>query len=341
MLPPLSVLDLVPVREGHTVGDALSESALAAQAAERAGYARYWVAEHHGMEGIAGGAVSVVLAHLGHATSTIRIGAGGIMLPNHNPYVIAEQFGTLAALFPGRIDLGLGRAAGADQRLAQALRKDIHAAAGNFPQDVVELQARFAGQSVTGVLAPQAAGADAQIWILGSSLYGAQLAAMLGLPYAFASHFAPAMLDQAARIYRERFEPSEALDRPHFMAGINVIAAETDEEAQFLATSGEQSLVALRTGTPGKLKPPVKGYRDTLGPHEIATIEQMRSVNAIGSPETVRAAITAFAGRTQADELIVASAIYDPAAHRRSLELTMAAMGTATGETRPAEPAAH
>ena len=323
---PLSVLDLVTVREGGSVADALAITTATAQAAERAGYKRYWVAEHHGMEGIAGGATSVVLAHLGNATSTIRIGSGGIMLPNHTPYVIAEQFGTLAALFPGRVDLGLGRAPGADQRLAQALRKDIHAAAGEFPRDVVELRARFQGQAVGGVASPQASGADVEMWILGSSLFGAQLAAMLGMPYAFASHFAPALLDQAAAMYRERFEPSETLDKPHFMAAINVLAADTDEDAHYLATSTDQSFVALRTGTPGKLKPPVRGYRQSLPPAALAMLEQVRSVSAVGSPATVRAGIEAFVERTQADELIVGVSTYDPAAQIRSLELTMEAL---------------
>ena len=323
---PLSVLDLVTVREGGTVADALAITTQTAQVAERAGYKRYWVAELHGMDGIAGGATSVVLAHLGNATSTIRIGSGGIMLPNHNPYVIAEQFGTLAALFPGRVDLGLGRAAGADGRLANALRKDIVGAADHFPQDVVELQARFAGQAVGGVASPQASGADVDMWILGSSLFGAQLAAMLGLPYAFASHFAPAMLDQAAAIYREKFKPSEVLDRPHFMAAINVLAADTDEEAWYQASSTDQSFVALRRGTPGKLKPPVRGYRETLPQAARDMLGQVRSVSAIGTPQTVRTEIEAFVERTQADELVVSVATFDPAAQQRSLELTMDAL---------------
>jgi luciferase family oxidoreductase group 1 len=323
---PLSVLDLVPVREGGSVAEALSDTAKAAQVAEKAGYNRYWVAEHHGMEGIAGGATSVVLAHIGNATSTIRIGAGGIMLPNHTPYVIAEQFGTLDALFPGRVDLGVGRAPGADGRLAYALRKDIRQASEGFPQDVLELRARFAGDSSVGVSAPQAAGAKVDIWILGSSLFGAQLAAMLGLPYAFASHFAPAQLDQAAKIYRERFTPSETLDKPYFMAAINVMTAQTDEEAWYLASTNDQSFVALRTGTPGKSKPPIRGYRDTLPPQSMAMLDQMRSVSAIGSPETVRAGIEAFVARTHADELIISGSTYEPAMMRRSLELTMDAL---------------
>ncbi|MGF7154995.1 LLM class flavin-dependent oxidoreductase [Novosphingobium gossypii] len=320
---PLSVLDLVTVREDGTVGQALDISVRTAQAAERAGYKRYWVAEHHGMDGIAGGATSVVLAHLGNATSTIRIGAGGIMLPNHTPYVIAEQFGTLAALFPGRVDLGLGRAPGADGRLAHALRKDIHAASERFPNDVVELRARFAGQAAGGVASPQADGADVEMWILGSSLFGAQLAAMLGLPYAFASHFAPAALDDAARIYRERFEPSEFLDKPRFMVGVNVVAADTDEEARYLSSSTDQSFVALRSGNPGRLKPPVRDYRAGLPGAARAMLEQVRAVSAIGTPQTVRRELEALVERTQADELIVSIATYDPEAQIRSLELTM------------------
>ena len=251
---PLSVLDLVPVREGGSVAEALAESARNAQVAEKAGYQRYWVAEHHGMDGIAGGATSVVLAHIGAATSRIRIGAGGIMLPNHNPYVIAEQVGTLDALFPGRIDLGLGRAPGADGRLAYALRKDIRQASESFPQDVLELRARFAGDPSVGVTAPQAAGAKVDMWILGSSLFGAQLAAMLGLPYAFASHFAPAQMQDAMAIYRERFKPSARLAKPHVMLGVNIVAAPTDAEARFLFSSIQQSFLNLRRGRPGNIR---------------------------------------------------------------------------------------
>lgn len=323
---PISLLDLVSVREGETLTAAFEDCARTAKAAEDAGLQRFWVAEHHGMEGIAGGATSVVLAHVGHATSTIRIGAGGIMLPNHTPYVIAEQFGTLAALFPGRVDLGLGRAPGADGRLAYALRKDPRQAAENFPQDVVELRARFAGDPSLPFPATQAAGADVEMWILGSSLFGAQLAAMLGMPYAFASHFAPAMLDQAARVYRERFEPSAKLDKPHFMAAINVMCADTDEDAHYLASSNDQSFVALRSGNPGRLKPPIRGYRDTLDRGAVGLLEQMRSVSAIGSPATVRAGIDEFVARTQADELIISGSTYDPEAWRRSLALTMEAL---------------
>lgn len=323
---PLSVLDLVPVREGGSISEAMADVAAQAQTAEAAGYKRFWVAEHHGMVGIAGGATSVVLAHVGHATSTIRIGAGGIMLPNHNPFVIAEQFGTLDALFPGRIDLGLGRAPGADGRIFQALRKDGMRAAETFPQDVMELQARFAGYPPMPVAASPGTGADVEMWILGSSLYGAQLAAHLGLPFGFASHFAPAQLDAALEIYRAHFRPSETLDKPHVLVGMSVTCAETDEEAAFLSSSGEQSLVALRTGTPGRLKPPLRGYRDSLPPEAIAMMNSMRSASATGSPETVRTKIESFIERTRADELIIAGSIWDPTLRRRSLELTMQAM---------------
>ena len=323
---PLSVLDLIPVREGGTTSQALAESALLAQAAEKVGYKRFWVAEHHGMEGLAGGATSVVLAHIGNATSTIRIGAGGIMLPNHNPYVIAEQFGTLEALFPGRVDLGLGRAPGADHRIGQTLRKDLMQAAETFPNDVVELQARFAGDPPMPIIAGPALGANVEMWILGSSLYGAQLAAYLGLPYAFASHFAPALLDQALQVYRDTFRPSQVLDKPQVMAAMSVLCAPTDEEAAFLATSMEQSFVAFRTGGSGRLKPPVAGYRETMSAEAMAMMESMRAVRAVGGPVAVRESILGFIERTQADELIIAGSIYDPELRCRSLALTMQAL---------------
>ena len=323
---PLSVLDLVPVREGGSVSQALAETAELARLAEAAGYKRFWVAEHHGMEGIAGGATSVVLAHIGHATATIRIGAGGIMLPNHNPFVITEQFGTLDALFPGRIDLGRGRAPGADQRIAQALRQNLMETSDRFPQDVAELQARFAGYPPMPIAATPGTGAPVEMWILGSSLFGASLAAHLGLPFAFASHFAPAQLDQALAIYRERFQPSETLDKPHVMAAMMVVAADSDEEAKLLSTSGDQSFVALRTGTPGRLKPPIPGYRDSLPPELRAGLDFARSASVIGGPATVREQMQAFIQRTQADEIIVAGAIWDPKARARSLQLTIEAL---------------
>ncbi|MDG2002271.1 MAG: LLM class flavin-dependent oxidoreductase [Novosphingobium sp.] len=323
---PLSVLDLVQIREGTSLSQALAETADLAKAAEAAGYKRFWTAEHHGAQGLAGAAVSVVLAHIGHATSTIRIGSGGIMLPNHNPLVIAEQFGTLDALFPGRVDLGLGRAPGADRRIAQALRKDLISAADSFPQDVVELQARFAGDARVPIPATPGSGADVEMWILGSSLFGASLAAHLGLPYAFASHFAPQLLDQALSVYRDNFQASEILDKPHAMAAMTVIAAETDEEAAFLATSSEQSFTDFRLGRSGKLKPPVAGYRDSMPDDALAMMENMRSVSATGGPATIRADVQKFIERTQADELIIGGAVWDPEARKRSLELTMEAL---------------
>ena len=326
---PLSVLDLVSVREGGTAHDALVETAAAAKAAEDAGYKRYWTAEHHGMGGLVGAAVSVVLAHIGHATSTIRIGSGGVMLPNHNPLVIAEQFGTLDALFPGRIDLGLGRAPGADSRIANALRKNIHQAAEHFPQDVLELRDYFGDQHDLPFKAGVAANRPIEMWMLGSSLFGAQLAALLGLPYAFASHFAPTLLDRALATYREHFRPSETLAQPHIMAAMTVLAADTDEEAQYLSTSMDQSFVAFRSGAAGGttgLKPPVEGYRDTLYPHELAMLEQMRAVRAVGSPDTIRREVAAFVERTGANELIVAGSVYDQQARHKSLALTAQAL---------------
>lgn len=324
---PLSILDLVPVREGGTVPQAMAETASLARLAEDAGYCRFWIAEHHGMDGIAGGATAVVLAHVGHATSTIRIGAGGIMLPNHNPFVIAEQFGTLDALFPGRIDLGLGRAPGADSRIAQMLRKDLMRASEYFPQDVMELRALFAGSPELPIRATPGQDASVEMWVLGSSTFGAQLAGHLGLPYAFASHFAPAQLDDALRVYRERFRPSDTLEKPHVMAAMTVIAADTDTEAAYLASSLDQSFVALRSGSPGRLKPPVREFRETISADARAMLDHMRQASAVGSPATVRAAIAAFVDRTGADEIIAAGAIYDPDARGRSLELTMDAIG--------------
>lgn len=323
---PLSVLDLVPVREGSGVPEALVETGKLAAAAEKSGYKRFWVAEHHATAGVAGGAVSVVLAHIGHMTSTIRIGAGGIMLPNHNPFVIAEQFGTLDGLFPGRVDLGLGRAPGAAGIVAQALRKNLHQAAEQFPNDVVELRALLTGDVDLPIVATPGMGATVELWMLGSSLFGAQLAARLGLPYAFASHFAPDHLDAALSVYRTQFRPSPSLERPHAMAAMTVICAETDAEAELLASSQDQSFVRLRSGDPGKLPPPIPGYRETLPESARAMLEHLRQVRAVGSPGTVRDSIAQFVERTRADELIVSGAIYDPAARQRSLEMTMKAV---------------
>ncbi|MFA9200263.1 MAG: LLM class flavin-dependent oxidoreductase [Cypionkella sp.] len=323
---PLSVLDLVPIREGATLGEAYAATASLARAAERHGYRRFWVAEHHLMEGIGGAATAVVLAHVGHATSTIRIGSGGIMLPNHNPLVIAEQFGTLDALFPGRIDLGLGRAPGAGPELARVLRKNLHQAAEFFPQDVAELRALLVGEPPLPVRATPGHGARVELWMLGSSLFGAQLAARLGMPYAFASHFAPDHLDAALALYRERFQPSPWLERPHAMAAMTVFAAETDAEAELIASSQQQSFVRLRTGEPGRLPPPVSGYRDSLSAPAQSLLAHIGQASAIGSPATVRAAIGRFVERTGADEIVVSGATYDPAARERSLELTVEAL---------------
>lgn len=324
----LSVLDLVPVREGGSVGEALSDATELAQAAERYGYKRFWVAEHHAMEGIAGGATSVVLAHIGNATNTIRIGSGGIMLPNHTPFQIAEQFGTLDALFPGRIDLGLGRAPGAGPELQRALRKNLHQAAEAFPQDVLELRALVTGDIELPIAATPGRGANIEFWMLGSSLFGAQLAAKLGMPYAFAAHFAPDHLDAALALYRRDFEPSEALEKPHVMVAMNIFAADSDEEAELLASSQQQSFVRLRSGNPGQLPPPVAGYRETLPAPAKAMLDHLGQAAAVGCKETVRDKIAAFVARTGADDIIACGATYDPAARIRSLELTMDAVNS-------------
>lgn len=321
----LSVLDLVPVREGGTVSEALANAAQLARAAEEYGYGRFWVAEHHAMDGIAGGATSVVLAHIGNATSRIRIGSGGIMLPNHTPFQIAEQFGTLDALFPGRIDLGLGRAPGAGPELQRALRKNLHQAAEMFPQDVLELRALITGDVDLPINATPGRGAKIEFWMLGSSLFGAQLAAKLGMPYAFAAHFAPDHLDAALALYRRDFEPSEHCERPHVMVAMNVFAAETDQEAELLASSQQQSFVRLRSGNPGKLPPPIAEYADTLPAPAQAMLEHLSQAAAVGSPATVKEKIAAFVERTKADEIIVCGATYDPEARIRSLDLTMQA----------------
>jgi luciferase family oxidoreductase group 1 len=323
---PLSVLDLVPIREGGDLREALDEAGKLAATAEQAGYKRFWVAEHHAITGVAGGAASVVIAHIGHRTSTIRIGAGGIMLPNHNPFVIAEQFGTLDGLFPGRVDLGLGRAPGAAGIVAQALRKNLHQAAEYFPQDVVELRALLTGDVELPIVATPGLGARVELWMLGSSLFGAQLAARLGMPYAFASHFAPDHLDAALAAYRSQFRPSAYLDRPHAMAAMTVIAADSEEEAELLASSQDQAFVRLRSGDPGQLPPPVPGYRATLPESARAMLDHLGQARAVGSPATVGETIARFLERTGADELIVSGATYDPAARRRSLELIMKAV---------------
>ena len=333
-----SVLDLVPIVDGSNASAALARTAEFAAYAETLGFHRYWVAEHHGMPGIASAATAVVLAHIGQATSSIRIGAGGIMLPNHAPLLIAEQFGTLAALFPGRVDLGLGRAPGSDQRVAQAMRRTLSGGPDEFPRDVMELQAYFAGDARLGFQATPGAGENVPLWILGSSLYGAQLAAALGLPYAFASHFAPAALEEAIAIYRRDFRPSAQLDRPYVMAGYNVFAADTTEEARLIATSMQQAFVRLRTGQPGKLPHPVRGYYESLPPGAQAMLSDALRASSIGTQADVERDLSAFIARTGVDELILGGQIYDFGARKRSLEIAMAAARTVTAMPLAAVP---
>jgi luciferase family oxidoreductase group 1 len=320
---PFSVLDLSPIVEGGDASQALRNTLDLARHVERWGYQRFWLAEHHNMPGVASAATSVVIGYVAGGTSTIHVGAGGIMLPNHAPLVIAEQFGTLAALYPGRIELGLGRAPGTDQVTAYALRRSLASDADSFPQDVVELMGYFRpaepGQRVRAV---PGAGLKVPVWILGSSLFGAQLAAALGLPYAFASHFAPGQMMEAIEIYRARFRPSEHLARPHVMLGLNVFAADTDEEAHRLMTSLLQAFVHLRRGQPGPLRPPVPGFENQLTPMERANLEQALSCSVVGSPETVRRGLADFIARTGADELMVTSQMFDHAARLRSFEIT-------------------
>jgi luciferase family oxidoreductase group 1 len=320
---PLSILDLSPIIEGGDAALALKNSLDLAQHAERCGYRRYWVAEHHNMPGIASAATSVVIGHIAGGTATIRVGAGGIMLPNHAPLVIAEQFGTLAALFPGRIDLGIGRAPGTDPRTALALRRNLSGDIEQFPQDVLELIAYLGdpqpGQAVRAV---PGQGSKVPVWILGSSLYGAQLAAALGLPYAFASHFAPQQLGEALAIYRDRFRPSQWLDKPHVMLGLNVILADSGAEARRLATSLQQAFINLRTGRPGPLPPPVDDIAPYLiDPRVKAMLDGVLAVAQVGAPDTVRTGLEAFIARYQPDELMVAGQIYDHAARLKSYEL--------------------
>ena len=317
---PLSVLDLSPITEGSDAGKSLRNSAELARHVERLGYKRFWMAEHHSMPGIASAATAVALAFVGSQTSTIRIGAGGVMLPNHAPLTIAEQFGTLESLFPRRIDLGLGRAPGTDQAAAHAMRRTLASHANQFPNDVVELQGYFRGN--TGpVRAIPGEGLDIPIWILGSSLFGAQLAAMLGLPYAFASHFAPQMMTEAIELYREKFKPSEQLAEPYVMLGFNAIVADTDDEAELLATSVQQAFVSLRTGHPIQLPPPKAGYADELPLEARAILRSVLSASAIGSPEKARRQLDEFVDRTKPDELMVTAQVYDHAARLHSYEL--------------------
>jgi luciferase family oxidoreductase group 1 len=326
---PLSVLDLAPIALGSTAGDALRNSLDLARHAERLGYRRHWVAEHHNMPGIASAATAVVVGHLAAGTSTIRVGAGGIMLPNHSPLVIAEQFGTLEALYPGRIDLGLGRAPGTDQLTARALRRDP-ASASHFPSDVQDLQILFGpvqpGQAIRAV---PGAGLEVPLWILGSSTFGAGLAAALGLPYAFASHFAPTDLLAALELYRREFRPSRQLAEPYAMAGLNVFAADTDEEARRLFTTPQQSWANRVRGIAGPYPPPIDDIEAYWTPAEKAQASAMLTYSVVGSPATVREGVERFAVLTGVDEVMVVSAIFDHAARLRSYEI-LAGCGAST-----------
>ncbi|MBO6900562.1 MAG: LLM class flavin-dependent oxidoreductase [Rhizobiaceae bacterium] len=319
---PISVLDLSPVTEGSDASQSLANTLDLARHAERLGYRRYWLAEHHNMPGIASAATAVVIGHVAAGTSTIRVGAGGIMLPNHAPLVIAEQFGTLAALHPNRIDLGLGRAPGTDQITARALRRTLSSDVDTFPQDVVELIRYFEPeQPGRRVQAVPGTGLEVPVWILGSSLYGAQLAAMLGLPYAFASHFAPRELKNAIAVYRERFQPSDQLDRPFVMAGLQVVAAISDDEARRLFTSSQQAFMRLRRGMPGKLPPPVDDIEPLLDSSSRAMLDHALAEAIVGAPETVRQGLSEFIARTGVDEIIATAQIYDHEARLRSYEV--------------------
>jgi luciferase family oxidoreductase group 1 len=321
-MTPISLLDLSPVAVGSTPGQALKNSRQLARHAEKLGYKRFWMAEHHNMPGIASAATAVALAFVAEGTKTIRLGSGGIMLPNHAPLMVAEAFGTLASLYPGRIDLGVGRAPGTDQITAHALRRNLNADIDAFPRDVIELMSYFRStEPEQRVQAVPGAGLDVPVWILGSSLFGAQLAAMLGLPFGFASHFAAADLEGAVDIYRRRFEPSEHLDKPYVMLGLNVVAAETDEEAKFLQSTRLQSFVNLRTGRPGLIPPPAKNYEETLDPVGQAVLRQSRFSSVVGSRATVKAGLEDFIARTGADEIIATSMIYDFDKSLRSYEI--------------------
>ena len=328
----LSVLDLSPIPDGSTAGQALRNSRDLAAHVDKLGYRRFWMAEHHNMPGIASAATAVALAHVADGTERIRIGAGGIMLPNHAPLVVAEQFGTLAALNPGRVDLGLGRAPGTDQIAARALRRNLNADADEFPQDVMELLGYFQpaadGQALRAV---PGAGEEVEVWILGSSTFGAQLAAYLGLPYAFASHFAPAQMLDAIAIYREQFRPSTRLAAPHVMLGVNVFAAESEAEARRLYSSLQQAFVSIRTGRPGKLPAPVEDYEAQLDPRARAILQHSLSCSIVGDAGAVRRGIEDFVARTGADELMVTAQIWDHEARKRSFGILAEAMAMQGG----------
>ena len=335
-MTPLSVLDLAPITADGNAARSFRNSLDLARHAELWGYIRFWLAEHHSLPGIASAATAVVIGHVAAGTSTIRVGAGGIMLPNHAPLLIAEQFGTLEALFPGRIDLGLGRAPGSDPITARALRRNLASDPEKFPQDVVELMGYFEpARPGQAVIAVPGAGLAVPIWILGSSLFGAQVAALLGLPFAFASHFAPADLMPAIEIYRERFRPSKQLERPHVMLGFNVFAADTDEQARFLATSMQQAFVNLRSGRPSTLQPPVRDYEGVLSGEAKALLAQVLECSAIGGPATVRRSLLEFVARTAADEVMISSMIFDHEARLHSYEIAAQVSPRSSGRSSP------
>lgn len=318
---PLSVLDLAPIVQGSNAAESFKNTVQLAQFADTSHFNRYWMAEHHGMVGIASAATSILIAHVAHHTQRIRVGAGGIMLPNHSPLVIAEQFGTLESLFPKRIDLGLGRAPGSDQRTAQALRRNLQSDPNEFPNDVLELLDYMSTSPEQPIPAVPGKGTNVPVWILGSSLFGAQLAAMLGLPYAFASHFAPAQMMDAINVYRTHFKASRYLDKPYVMLGFNVFAAETDEKAHYLASSWQQSFVSLRQGNPIQLPPPVANYIERSGAVGQAVMNHALSCAAIGSLETITKQTQAFIDKTGADELMVTCNMYNQADRIKSYEL--------------------
>ncbi len=330
-LPRLSMLDLVAVREGGTVRQALDIALDTARKAEELGFARYWLAEHHNMPGIASSATAVLVGHIAGGTSTIRVGSGGIMLPNHAPLVVAEAFGTLAELYPGRIDLGLGRAPGTDAATMRALRRDRVETEEDFPRDVQELQ-RLLGDQQDGarIIAMPGAGTHVPIWLLGSSLFSAQLAAHMGLPYAFAAHFAPRMLHQALALYRQKFKPSATLAKPYAIVGVPVIAAPSDEEARFLASSTYQRVLGILTGNRTRLMPPIANFWEQLDGRAQAAIADFLAVGVIGGPDTVRQGLQKLADETQADEFMIVSDVYDAELRLRSLEITAGAMNSAS-----------
>ena len=325
---PLSMLDLVPARQGGSVAEAMKEAVALARHVEQLGFRRYWLAEHHNMDGIASAATAVLIGHVAGQTSRIRVGSGGVMLPNHAPLVVAENFGTLATLYPGRIDLGLGRAPGADRATMRALRRDLAGNGDDFPELVAELRALLApAQPGRAVRAMPGEGTEVPVWLLGSSLFSAQLAAQLGLPYAFAAHFAPRMMLQAARLYRELFRPSAVLDRPHLMLGVPVVAADSDDEARGLFTSTQQRVLALMRGESLRLRPPVADMTPLWADHEKASVDAFLAEAVVGGPDTVRRGLASLVERTGADELMVVTDIHDFALRLRSCRIVAEVAG--------------